>query len=339
MLPDYVARHNSQDLGFKGSDLAEKRRGQLRARAPEMDADSIHSLGGDRFHVQSATDSLRKYLVDLGNQSCDCPDWPKVRLCKHVSAVHHFFGHSDLQPVGCPKTPPPNGEVSPDIRSDGAATATILENVINVSRGALSDGVPSSTDTVRSLRAVEAHLTAVVRSTRSSESLLPDQEQIPPNQRGSMWAETAKRMGATQRRKRSRTTPEPPSSARIGDLNRKQARVKLTDPYSGGVSSGRAAAPDARSAARNAAARARAAPTLVPPTPAPSTPQFTWYPPGVQAPAPIPMPAGPSSNPFPPSVPIPAPYPPAPGMYVHTPYHSGYPPYWPYTYFPPPPRT
>ena len=44
MLPDYVARHNSQDLGFKGSDLAEKRRGQLRARAPEMDADSIHSL-------------------------------------------------------------------------------------------------------------------------------------------------------------------------------------------------------------------------------------------------------------------------------------------------------
>ena len=148
MLPNYVTRHNSPDLGFKGSDLAEKRCSQLRARAPEMDTDSIHSLGSDRFHMQSATDSLRKYLVDLGNQSCDCPDWPKVWLCKHVSAVHHFFGHSDLQPVGCPKTPPPNGEVSPDIHSDGVATATILENVINVSRGALSDGVPSSTDTV-----------------------------------------------------------------------------------------------------------------------------------------------------------------------------------------------
>ena len=146
-----------------------------------MDANSIHSLGGDCFHMQSAMDSLHKYLVDLGNQSCDCPDWPKVRLCKHVSAVHHFFGHSDLQPVGCPKTPPPNGEVLPDVHSDGAATATILENVINVSRGALSDGVPSSMDTIQSLQAVEAHLTAVVHSTCSLESLLLDQEQIPPN--------------------------------------------------------------------------------------------------------------------------------------------------------------
>ena len=182
MLPNYIACHNSQDLVFKGSDLAEKWHGQLHARAPEMDTDSIHSLGGDCFHVQSAMDSLHKYLVDLGNQSCDCPDWPKVRLCKHISAVHHFFGHSDLQPVGCPKTLPPNGEVLPDVRSDGAATVTILENVINVSRGALSNGVPSSMDTIQSLQVVEAHLTAVVHSTHSLESLLPDQEQIPPNQ-------------------------------------------------------------------------------------------------------------------------------------------------------------
>ena len=92
MLPDYVAHYNSQDLGFKGSNLAEKRRSQLRARAPEMDAKSIHSLSNDRFHhVESATDSSRKYLVDLGNLSCDCPDWPRVRLCKHFAAVDHFL--------------------------------------------------------------------------------------------------------------------------------------------------------------------------------------------------------------------------------------------------------
>jgi hypothetical protein len=310
----------------------------------EVDAESIHSLGDDHFHVQLATDSSWKYLVDLGNHSCDCPDWPKVQLCKHISAVGHFFGHNDLQIVAVsPKTLPPNGEVSPDVRSDGAvATTTNLENVINVSREVLSDGLPSSTETVRSLQAVEAHLTAVVHSTCSSESPLPDQEQIPPNQRGSMWAETAKRMGITQGRKRSQaTTPEPPSSVHIGDINRKQARVKITDPYSGGVSSSQAAAPDARSAAKNAEARARAAPTAkgtgALSTPAPSTPHFTWYPPGVQAPALIPMPMGPSSNPLPPTS-----YPPTPGMYVHAPYvhapyHSGYLPYWPYTYFPPPP--
>ena len=57
----------------------------------------------------------------------------------------------------------------------------------------------------------------------------------------------------------SETHPEPPATQRIGILNRKQARVKFTDPYSGGVSSGRAAKPDAQSAANNAETRARAA--------------------------------------------------------------------------------
>jgi hypothetical protein len=150
MLPDYIARYDSQDMGFKGPNLSKKQHGQLRVRAPEVDAKSIHSLSDDHFHMQLATDSSQKYLVDLGNHSCNCPDWPKVQLCKHVSAVGHFFGHNDLQIVAVsPKTLPPNGEVSPDVRSDGAvATTTILENVINVSREALSDGLPSSTETV-----------------------------------------------------------------------------------------------------------------------------------------------------------------------------------------------
>ena len=96
---------------------------------------------------------------------------------------------------------------------------------------------------------------AVVRSTRSTESPVPDKEEVPPNQCGSMWAETAKQMGATQGQKQSQDSteaPEPPATARIGNLNRKQARIKFTDLYSGGVSSGRAAAPDAWSAAQNA---------------------------------------------------------------------------------------
>ena len=46
-----------------------------------------------------------------------------------------------------PKTPPPNLEASPDTHA-GAATASILENMISVSRDALNDGVPSSTETV-----------------------------------------------------------------------------------------------------------------------------------------------------------------------------------------------
>ena len=77
-----------------------------------------------------------------------------------------------------------------------------------------------------------------------------------------MWAETTKCMGATQGQKQARDNTEeskPPATARISNLNRKQAHVKFTDPYSGGVSSGRATAPDAQSASQNAESRAHAA--------------------------------------------------------------------------------
>ena len=177
-----------------------------------------------------------------------------------------------------PKTPPPKQETLLDRHGTaGFTTASILQNVISVSKGALDDGVPSSTETVRSLWAVEAHLTAVVRSMRSMESPVPDKEEVPPNQHGSVWAETAKQMGATQGRKRSwdsTEAPEPPATVQIGNLNCKQARIKFTDPYRGGVSSGRAAAPDTWSAAQNAETRTRAAAAAIalPPTAGPAIP-------------------------------------------------------------------
>ena len=341
MLPHYIARCHSQDLGFKGPNLAEKRRVQIRVEAADMNADRIHKLGGDRFHVDSATDSTRRYLVDLSDMRCDCPDWPRVRLCKHVSAVEHHFGNN-VQRMGAaeaaegvlPKTLPPNQEAPPDAHA-GATTASILENVISVSRDTLNHSIPTSMETIRSLREVEAHLTAVVRSTHSTESPVPDKEDIPPNQRSSMWAETAKRMGATRgKKKRARagsdTTPQPPATERIGLLNRKQACVKFTDPYSGGVSSGRVAKPDVRSATNNAETRvcataaansAGVSQQLSGPVP---TPSALLHPPSV--PPSHALPAWYTGT-FTPSVwrPIPVPFPPTPYTY----------PYLPYTYFPP----
>ena len=52
---------------------------------------------------------------------------------------------------------------------------------------------------------------------------------------------------------------ELPVTELIGELNCKKARIRIMDPYSGGVSSGRSAAPDAQTVARNAEARSRAA--------------------------------------------------------------------------------
>ena len=71
-------------------------------------------------------------------------------------------------------------------------------------------------------------------------------------------------MGVMRKQKRPRPTtvssPDPPPATElIGELNRKKLRIKLTDPYSGGVSSGKRAEPDARSAAQNTEARAHEA--------------------------------------------------------------------------------
>ncbi len=52
--------------------------------------------------------------------------------------------------------------------------------------------------------------------------------------------------------------PEPSAAARIGNLNHKKAHVKISDPYSGGVSLGRNALPDAQSTAQNTEVRAHA---------------------------------------------------------------------------------
>ena len=260
LLPSYASHHDRQVLGFDGPNLADKRREEILARTPEIQAESIRDLGDDKFSVQSATDSALTYSVELGAQSCDCPDWPRIQFCKHVAAVAHHFGNGDQQIEVTSQIVQPIRDGSPGARSDGSSAASIVENVIAVSKAFLDDGAPSSPATVRSLQMVESHLTAVVQNSQAPGDPLPNKNVIPPNQ--GTWAETAKRMGVTRKRKRPLPTTSPvplPAKELIGELNRKNVRIKLTDPYSGGVSSGKRAEPDARSAAQNTEARAAAA--------------------------------------------------------------------------------
>ena len=379
MLPYYETRHNSRELGFDGSNLAQKRRKEILARSPEVPAESIRAQGdGDRYEVQSVTDPSRTYLVNLCDKYCDCPDWPRVRLCKHVAAISHFFEmveltfesvelaiDSSLTPeTEDPAVAPVESEDSADSRSDASAAA-ILETVITVSREFLSDGAPSSPGTIRSLQAVEAHLTAVVRSSRSSESPLPDRQEIPPNQHS--WTETARQMGI-QRWKRRRPTnassTKPSATQRIGDLNRKRPRLQDTDPYSGGMNSGRHAASDAQSAAQNAEARERATlgvgpvpshtrkrgrkradpPALaVPPSPTPLQapwPYHAWFtqPATFSGAASTPGPSASAPSPSFEGTPAPAngAWYLAPGATAYP--LGGYPAHWPYAQFYPPQR-
>ena len=48
------------------------------------------------------------------------------------------------------------------VQSNASSAASIVENVVTVSRAFLNNGAPSSPTTVRSLQMVVSHLTAIV---------------------------------------------------------------------------------------------------------------------------------------------------------------------------------
>ncbi len=161
-------------------------------RTPEMNAESIRKLGSDHFHVQSVMDPLCSYHVDLGNDSCECLDWLRIRFCKHVATVVHFFGHSH-QRIGAleitvPTIAPSTWEDSPDMHSN-TSMSSILGDIISASMDYLNDELPLTSETNRSFKMIRAHLNATVRNSHASGSPLLDQESILPNQ--CTWTETA----------------------------------------------------------------------------------------------------------------------------------------------------
>ena len=161
MLPSYENCHNRQKLGFDSPDLANKWHTEILTCTLELQVKSICNLGDDQFSVQSVTHSTHTYSMELRAQSCNCPDWPRVQLCKHIAAIAHYFS-GNQQIVLKSIEPKPDREGSLGAQSNGSSAASIVENVIAVSRAYLDDGAPSSPATVRSLQLVESHLSAIV---------------------------------------------------------------------------------------------------------------------------------------------------------------------------------
>ena len=97
-LPEMEHRHKRQTLGMEGPNLAEERREQILTRAPETPIEKIKKIDDLRFEVQSSSNSLNIYQIDLTTITCNCSDFPNISLCKHIAAVVHFFGGADLGP-------------------------------------------------------------------------------------------------------------------------------------------------------------------------------------------------------------------------------------------------
>jgi len=311
--PDLEIRHKRQTLGMEGPNLAEKRRQQILTRAPETPVEKIKKIDDLHFEVQSSSSS-KSYQVDLGSLICDCSDFPRIRLCKHIAGVVHFFGGADLGP-----RPPGNasasesGTPSSPVQQDGSAGRTddgvsfdsAANRIISLTHELILNA-PRDPGITKSLKSIESQLTALVHlsATAAGGSHLPDKENIGPNQRS--WPETAARMGVKRGNKSSGKVDSALTAQHIGEPNRK--RTADGDPYGAGEQSGKRAKPDARSAAANVRARAAAEraslPKAEPPPsqiPLPALPSPTFPPTPLPPPASLPLPAPPPRPPYTPA--------------------------------------
>jgi hypothetical protein len=197
-LPDLEIRHKRQTLGMEGPNLAEKRHRQILTCAPETPIAKIRKIDNLHFEVQSSN-SCKSYHIDLDTTTCNCSDFPRIRLCKHIAAVVHFFGGADLgprPPVNAPSesvaTDSPVQQVGNVGCTDNGTAASVLSaanDIIRLSQELTSKALRDP-GIAKSLVSIRSRLSALVHSaTVTDGSPLPEKEIIGPNQRS--WPETA----------------------------------------------------------------------------------------------------------------------------------------------------
>ena len=205
MLPEhYEPRHHAQQLGFKGPDLAKKHHHAVLTSARAIPLELIRSVNGTQFHINLQSNLGRCYLVDIQRLICNCPDFPRVQICKHLCAVKIWYPFI-----------PPADDLAQDLQRSSsisyqlAATSTSLSE-----KGELPPVASISISTV-------------------TLGALPDWDRLSPNQ--NLWAATAKKMGVRAPPKRCQQKPVTaaiPSSTsqHIGPVNVK-CKLLFTDAY------------------------------------------------------------------------------------------------------------
>jgi len=87
-----------------GFDLAEECKKDILARAPEIPCNRMEVIDQERILVRSSNQE-QFYSVNTVLNKCDCKDFPRIGLCKHLAAVWHYFGggkHSAPTAQPCP---------------------------------------------------------------------------------------------------------------------------------------------------------------------------------------------------------------------------------------------
>lgn len=351
LLSDIEDRLERQDVGLHREDLAGRRELEIRNRAPETPRDYITRVADMHFQVRSSDKEI-KYEVDLLNTECTCLDFPRIKFCKHLASVEHYFGEAKVAPGNPSSQPSPiapalhktdRRDAAYDENAAAASLISVTNEIIALSQELLmrTPKPEAVSNTVKSLHLVRSQLAAVIVSANGDGPQLPEKEQIAPNQHS--WTETAERMGVKRKQKGRGKVDSARTAEHIGEINRKRNRGE-EDPYGAGEQSGKRAKPDARSAAANTRARA----VTVKPGPTPPRPPPASLPsrlPSPRAPGAVPMPYYLPGHPLPMSQPTPGLAPPLPSPLpppAPLPAHPGFPfPHAPASlpqgpYYPPP---
>ena len=193
----------------------------------------------------------KKNIVNTTLKECDCRDFPRVRLCKHLAAVQHYFGGAPLAPSHSSSPPNPTALELPLSQGTNpvAAYLSALDEVIVLSRHLMTQVL--TPEKVKSIRGIIAHLNAISTSTTNGERL-PEKDMIAPHRL--TWPETSHHMGVRRGQKRGKVDSALTAEL-MGEPNRKRNHMD-GDPYGAGEQSGKRVKLDARSVAANAKARA-----------------------------------------------------------------------------------
>jgi len=99
VLPNYYQpRHQRQQVGLEGFNLQEKQWLTILGHAKSISARDITRLSETTFHVESQSCPGQLYLVDTWAAICECPEFPRIRLCKHLATVQGY--PTDIPPSG-----------------------------------------------------------------------------------------------------------------------------------------------------------------------------------------------------------------------------------------------
>ncbi|KAJ7697699.1 hypothetical protein B0H17DRAFT_1197358 [Mycena rosella] len=91
VLPYYALKQRRQDLGFEGLDIEVKKRRDIVERSKTYTRADIQHLGDGAYLVQSQSDPIKVYEIDLDTYTCTCFDFPLISYCKHICAVQELF--------------------------------------------------------------------------------------------------------------------------------------------------------------------------------------------------------------------------------------------------------